>query len=113
MDEKGKINSCCQDAHRSLGHYCQPIKTVLEASYNWGPIYDWLNEIADDVTLAHPGKVRAIAKARIKTDKIKVRKLAELAWTVRTEKRCYTESDRKGFRRTKSFSRTPAALVSS
>jgi transposase len=31
-------------------------------------MYDWLAEIADEVVLAHPTKVRAIAEARIKTD---------------------------------------------
>lgn len=41
------------------------------------------------------------------------RKLAELAWTVWTEKRLFTESGKKRFRRTKSFSRTPVALINS
>jgi len=49
---------------------CHPGKAVLEATRNWGLIYDWLEEILDDVALAHPLKVRAIAEARIKTDKI-------------------------------------------
>jgi transposase len=84
MDEKGKIlkreqiASCRQDVRRSLGRYRQPIKAVVEASYSWGPIYDWLDEVADDVILAHPGKVRAIAEARIKTDKIDSETLAHL-----------------------------------
>ena len=33
-------------------------------------VYDWLDELADEVVLAHPSKFRAIAEARIKTDKI-------------------------------------------
>jgi transposase len=41
-------------------------------------MYDWLDEIADEVVLAHPGKVRAIADARIKTDKIDSATLAHL-----------------------------------
>jgi transposase len=45
-------------------------KAVLEATRNWWLVYDWLEEILDDVALAHPLKVRAIAEARIKTDKI-------------------------------------------
>jgi len=84
MDEKGKIlkreqiNSCRKDVQRSLGRYRQPVKAVVEASRSWGPIYDWLDEVADDVILAHPGKVRAIAEARIKTDKIDSETLAHL-----------------------------------
>jgi hypothetical protein len=30
-------------------------------------MYDWLDEICDDVVLAHPLKVKAIAEAKIKT----------------------------------------------
>jgi transposase len=54
------------------------VKAVVEASYCWGPIYDWLEEVADEVALAHPLKVRAIADARIKTDKIDADTLAHL-----------------------------------
>src|SRR3990170_5347924 len=64
--------------HQALGGYDEPIKAVLEASYTWGPMYDWLAEIADEVVLAHPAKVRAIADARIKTDKIDSETLAHL-----------------------------------
>lgn len=84
MNEKGKvikrkeIASCRQDVQSSLGRYRQPMKAVVEASYSWAPMYDWLDEVADDVVLAHPGKVRAIAEARIKTDKIDSETLAHL-----------------------------------
>lgn len=66
------------DVHEALGRYRRPMKVVLEAGYNWGPMYDWLGEIADDVVLAHPAKVRAIADARIKTDAIDSETLAHL-----------------------------------
>jgi len=84
MDEKGKIlkreqiSSSRKDVRRSLGRYRQPVKAVVEASRSWGPIYDWLDEVTDNVILAHPGKVRAIAEARIKTDKIDSETLAHL-----------------------------------
>jgi transposase len=41
-------------------------------------MFDWLDELADEVVLAHPSKVRAIAEARIKTDKIDSETLAHL-----------------------------------
>jgi len=84
MDENGKVvkrgavASSRRAVQATLGRYRQPIKAVLEASYNWGPMHDWLDEVADDVVLAHPGKVRAIAEARIKTDKIDSETLAHL-----------------------------------
>jgi len=62
----------------SCGVSSPAIKAVVEATYNWGPVYDWLDEIADDVVLAHPAKVRAIAEARIKNDKIDSETLAQL-----------------------------------
>ncbi|MHC2219748.1 transposase [Rhizobium leguminosarum] len=41
-------------------------------------MYDWLDDICDDVVLAHPLKVKAIADAKIKTDKIDATVLAHL-----------------------------------
>jgi transposase len=64
------------EPHRADGG--QPMKAVLEAGYGWGAIYDWIGEVADEVILAHPLKVRAIAEARIKTDKLDSEMLAHL-----------------------------------
>lgn len=84
MDEKGKVvkranvASTRECVRKALGAYRQPMKAVVEASYSWGAMYDWLDEVADEVVLAHPLKVRAIAEARIKTDKIDSETLAHL-----------------------------------
>ncbi len=84
MDESGKVlkrqkvPSSPSGFRQGFGEFAQPVKAVLEASYCWGPMYDWLDELADEVVLAHPGKVRAIAEARIKTDKIDSETLAHL-----------------------------------
>src|SRR6516165_7861309 len=84
MDATGKIlkrtrvPSSATGLRAALDEYQEPMKAVLEASYSWGPVYDWLDEIVDDVVLAHPQKVRAIAEARIKTDAIDSATLAHL-----------------------------------
>ena len=84
MDESGKVlkrkrvKSSREGVQEALGRYRQPLKSVVEASYSWGPMYDWLEELSEEVVLAHPGKVRAIAEARIKTDKIDSETLAHL-----------------------------------
>ena len=84
MDESGEIlkqkrvNSSREGVREVLGCYRRPMKAVLEASYSWGPMYDWLDEVVERVVLAHPVKVRAIAEARIKTDEIDSRTLAHL-----------------------------------
>src|SRR5205807_7293515 len=51
---------------------------VMEATRNWTVMFDWLDEIVDEVVLAHPLKVKAIAEAKIKTDKIDATILAHL-----------------------------------
>jgi len=63
--------------HRG-GNGEEPIKAVLEAGYGWGPLYDWIGEVADEVLLAHPLKVRAIAEAKIKNDRLDSEMLAHL-----------------------------------
>ncbi len=76
--KRQRIPSSSECFRAALSEYREPMKAVLEASYNWGPIYDWLDELVDDVVLAHPQKVRAIAEARIKTDAIDSATLAHL-----------------------------------
>jgi len=51
---------------------------VLESSRTCMVLYDLLKERVSKVVLAHPLRVKAIASARIKTDKIDSRILAEL-----------------------------------
>lgn len=51
---------------------------ALEAGYCWQPLYDGLEEAGHDVRLAHPQKVKAIAEAKVKTDKIDSETLAHL-----------------------------------
>ena len=77
MVHKGMVDNTREQFQRFLEPY-QSGKAVLEATRNWGLIYDWLEEILDDVVLDHPLKVRAIAEARIKTDKISADILADL-----------------------------------
>ncbi len=56
-------------------------EAVLEASRNWCVMHDWLEEMVEEVHLAHPLKVKVIAEAKIKTDKIDARALAHLLRT--------------------------------
>jgi len=73
-----EVSSTREGFAKALGRYRRPMKAVVEACYTWEPIYDWLDELVDEVTLAHPLKVRAIADARIKTDRIDAETLAHL-----------------------------------
>src|SRR5262245_31300896 len=53
-------------------------EAVVEATRNWPVMYDLLETELTAVHLAHPLKVRAIAEARIKTDRIDSKILAHL-----------------------------------
>jgi len=80
VERRGTVNNNREDLHNFLEPY-RSGKAVVEATRNWGLIYNWLEEILNDVALAHPLKVRAIAEARIKTDKISADILCDLLRT--------------------------------
>ena len=56
----------------------QPVTVALEATTNYAWMYDTLEHLGHTVKLAHPLKVRAIASARIKTDRIDAGILCDL-----------------------------------
>jgi transposase len=53
-------------------------QVAMESRYCWQPLYDGLLGAGHDVRLAHPQKVKSIAEAKIKTDKIDSETLAHL-----------------------------------
>jgi len=71
LTDKNQIRNFMQ----SLG---QPASIVLEPVSQWYTYADMLEELGNEVHLAHPMKVKAIASARIKTDKIDANVLADL-----------------------------------
>ncbi|APG90302.1 transposase for insertion element family protein [Sinorhizobium americanum] len=84
QDSSGKTlrSGRVKNDRQSLGGFLEPYRenshAVVEATRNWMVMYDWLDDICDDVVLAHPLKVKAIADAKIKTDKIDATVLAHL-----------------------------------
>lgn len=56
-------------------------RLAVEATGNWMWLYEQIEDRPLDLVLAHPLKVRAIASARIKTDKIDATMLAHLLRT--------------------------------
>jgi transposase len=71
--------------HKVRTQYClvdrAELAAVLEASGDWHAPYDTLCASGVPVKLAHPAPVKAIAAARIKTDRIDARILAHLLRT--------------------------------
>lgn len=85
MDEKGKVlqNSRIDNDVKQLDRFFDKIgsrsQVVMESSCVWYNIYRHLSEERHlDVVLSNPIKTRAIASAKIKTDKLDAVKLADL-----------------------------------
>lgn len=83
LDEKGKValQTKILNEEKAVASLCQkyrPEAAVMEASRNWEVMYDLLERFVDRVVLAHPLKVKAIASAKIKTDKVDATILAHL-----------------------------------
>jgi transposase len=77
--KQGRFSNHPEAVARFLApHAGEACSAVLEATRNWCVMHDWLEELTGHVTLAHPLKVKAIAEAKIKTDKIDATILAHL-----------------------------------
>src|SRR5215204_2833230 len=61
-----------------LGELDGESKLALEATYGWEWLAELLEDAGYDLHLAHPLRTRAIAAARVKTDAIDARTLAQL-----------------------------------
>jgi len=67
-----------EDLQRVFRQIKGPKEAVMEATYSWDKLYNILEEEVDRLILAHPLKVKAIASAKIKNDKIDSKVLAQL-----------------------------------
>ena len=82
VKDRRRIDNREQDLLAHFNNFDEPSKAVIEATFAWGWLADLLssdkmkNKI--EVVLAHPQKVKAIASAQIKTDKIDSEILAKL-----------------------------------
>jgi transposase len=76
--KSGKVPNTAEAVHAFVAPYRDGGEAVIEATRNWTIMYDLLETELTAVHLAHPLKVRAIAEARIKTDRIDSRILAHL-----------------------------------
>lgn len=75
VDSKGRVVEREQfdNTPKNLESFARKVvksRVVLEASSSAVPICDFLRDRSVEVVVAHPSKVKAIAEAKIKTDKI-------------------------------------------
>jgi len=78
IKERVKIDNREEVLNRHFNNFDEPSKVVIEATFSWGWLADYLQSRKIEVMLAHPQKVKAIASAQIKTDKVDSLILAKL-----------------------------------
>lgn len=84
MDQRGRVLEQVDLPHatgalqRYLEHLPRDTRIAVEATGNWMWLYELIEARHPDLVLAHPLKTKAIASARIKTDKIDATTLAHL-----------------------------------
>jgi len=75
--KEGRINTETKDIEEFFSGL-EDLTIAFEASGNYEYFYDLLEGLGHKVVLAHPLKTKMIAEAKIKTDKIDAKTLAEL-----------------------------------
>lgn len=87
MDKSGmivqeqKFLNTKEELDKFLESLPQDSQIALEACSLWQPVFEEMEEKGFDVHLAHPSKVKLIAEAKVKTDKIDAKVLANLLRT--------------------------------
>jgi len=76
--DRRKVDNNREAILSHLNNFGEPSRAVIEATFSWGWLADLLKSNNIEVMLAHPQKVKAIATARIKTDRIDADTLAHL-----------------------------------
>lgn len=66
------------DWDRFLSSLKEPVMAVVESTFNWHFLANWLQAKVVKLVLANPFKVKAIAEAQIKNDRIDAKTLAQL-----------------------------------
>jgi len=78
---KGTLSNTRKDFEYLIQKLGKECKAVLETTYNWGVVFDLLDELGIETKLAHAQKLRAIAETQIKNDEKDSKILAHLLRT--------------------------------
>ncbi len=91
MNDKGKVINRTKIMHGKeikqapwkdfTDQFNEPLSLAIEATGLWFSVHEALEPLVKDIKLSHPLKTRAIAEARMKTDKIDSTMLAHLLRT--------------------------------
>ena len=73
-----KIDCCEKELEKFFNELKEPVQAVVEATSNWYWFSDWCTQQGIQLTLAHSKMLKAISYAKVKTDSVDARTLAEL-----------------------------------
>ena len=73
-----KIDCCKKTLEKFFDELKEPVQAVVEATSNWYWFSDWCTQQGIQLTLAHSKMLKAISYAKVKTDSVDARTLAEL-----------------------------------
>ena len=73
-----RIPNLKADIHAYFASLPEGSRVVVEATNNWAAFMEWTSDLPLTMKLANPSRTRAIASARIKTDSLDSKILAEL-----------------------------------
>lgn len=75
---KAKLPTATNALEDFFGQFAEPIQAVVECTSSWYWLSDWCRSHGIDLRLAHSKMVKAISYAKVKTDQVDARTLAEL-----------------------------------
>lgn len=81
IQRQGKLSNTRETMAEFFAALAEPAQVAMEAGPTWYFLFDVLEALAIPVTLAHPQRTRAIAEAKVKTDKVDSAILAHLLRT--------------------------------
>ncbi len=68
--KKRRLNNRKEEFASFMGDLPRPIRVVMEVSGNFAYVWECLEDMIEEIQIAHPLKMKAIASAKIKTDRI-------------------------------------------
>ncbi|HYW95715.1 MAG TPA: transposase [Bacteroidales bacterium] len=78
MVRQAKMPACPNSLDTFFGKFQEPVQAVVECTSSWYWLSDWFRDHQIPLKLAHAKMVKAISYAKVKTDKVDAKTLAEL-----------------------------------
>ena len=95
---EAKLPTSTRSLEDFFGLFSENVQAVVECTSNWYWLSDWCRANGIELTLAHSKMVKAISYAKVKTDKVDAKTLAELLWAGLIPEAYQIQHDRRELR---------------